>query len=1181
MAHGGQTEFEWREGTPKWDSTRQKVWLCWKWYDAYWTPNLDHFEIKAEYTYKDANGGIQSEHKDPETLSNFAPGQDIFNYFWEVPTDCVSVKFSIQAIAKTHQENGNTVPWFEDDPWYSSWFYCGSAIIPDTPSAPSITRDTQIGNQIVLGLENVYSGEPDDPNRNVTHVEFQTIVFESSNDSGRAIQSTVKAGVDEFGNARHLVIIGTQYGYKFRCRLCGTKDKDENGKWIEPIEVFSEWSDLTEEMVLGIPEIPKLEIRKFTDTTIEYNITIKASHDHYQIQSAESTSAFDNFDEWERLNPQFKENSEERSAAMLRYGIVNERSVNISNGYFTVASLEAGRCFWRVRSVSAQTDGFYSTWCEPVELIFGASLRAPIVQMGQVYATLEDPSVQLRIMHNSPNGTPTCRCDIYLGINATAESAIRYYTTIRPSDMTVSQENNGHYTYYYNLNIQDLKEKYGLTSEFYILWMAYTYEGNTLSEETMEQRSPRSEVLTLWVYEKPSITLRIDTGNTEEFDYEDALHRDPQIIPGFPIHYITTTNLYDKKVISWVTRIVADDNYYGTGKYGERIVIKKGDVLYNKVNTTTPDDLDERIMANEVTLYNGVVYHLEVIASINTGTVVTAGAYFKVDMPVSDFIVECLPSYDFDHIALGLLPSAVKYEGGGFDIGYPDMEIVDEAFHYIPELEEGFPDTNDGAFKYNDETNRITISSVREGGIMQDQDMYAFYVHAFDPDTGDLLPGSIVDMFAEANNMTVAEFTSFCKTNRLWIASTKVKASLNRDDGYFDIGAGDGFYVPSVFMMGMNYQGGGDGMNNIPLLDNTWRSYEQKEYVVGQEYECNGYRETEVGLTVLTTTALGVSLMSIYGDFDEYFNGDYPIVLDPWLGVMMYNPDYMNAQDDATSFYVEYSLMQNARVTAEYAEQVSAFEPYVGEFFMDAEQALEHEDFKYIGDTYVNENMTTTISVPSAGGESEPRRILVNDVSLSVYRKNDDGTFVTIAENVQNEESAFVTDPHPTLNGSEYRIVATDLNNGTVTFYDTQPYDMKCTDIIIQWDEDYADIPYNNDPNPSLRDMGNMIRLPYNIDVSDSGNIDNSMVNYIGRKNPVSYYGTQTGFTSTWNTEIPKYDKQTIAMLRKLQVYPGDVYVREPNGTGYWAHVTVTFPINHCALTVSVSLNVTRVEGEK
>ena len=55
-----------------------------------------------------------------------------------------------------------------------------------------------------------------------------------------------------------------------------------------------------------------------------------------------------------------------------------------------------------------------------------------------------------------------------------------------------------------------------------------------------------------------------------------------------------------------------------------------------------------------------------------------------------------------------------------------------------------------------------------------------------------------------------------------------------------------------------------------------------------------------------------------------------------------------------------------------------------------------------------------------------------------------------------------------------------------------------------------------------------MLKLPYNIDVSDSNSIDVSLVEYIGRKHPVSYYGSQLGVTSTWNVEIPKYDKETL-----------------------------------------------------
>ena len=51
-----------------------------------------------------------------------------------------------------------------------------------------------------------------------------------------------------------------------------------------------------------------------------------------------------------------------------------------------------------------------------------------------------------------------------------------------------------------------------------------------------------------------------------------------------------------------------------------------------------------------------------------------------------------------------------------------------------------------------------------------------------------------------------------------------------------------------------------------------------------------------------------------------------------------------------------------------------------------------------------------------------------------------------------------------------------------------------------------------------------MIKLPYNIKISESNSPDISTVNYIGREHPVSYYGTNLGVSSTWNTEIDKQD---------------------------------------------------------
>ena len=110
---------------------------------------------------------------------------------------------------------------------------------------------------------------------------------------------------------------------------------------------------------------------------------------------------------------------------------------------------------------------------------------------------------------------------------------------------------------------------------------------------------------------------------------------------------------------------------------------------------------------------------------------------------------------------------------------------------------------------------------------------------------------------------------------------------------------------------------------------------------------------------------------------------------------------------------------------------------------------------------------------------------------------------------------------------------------------------------------------------------GSMVRIPYNVDVSETYNPDVSLVEYIGRKNPVSYYGTQRGEGGSWSATIPKSDKETIHALRRLKSWMGDVYVREPSGIGYWAKVKVSMSQRHGNVTIPVSFDVTRVEGGK
>ena len=200
--------------------------------------------------------------------------------------------------------------------------------------------------------------------------------------------------------------------------------------------------------------------------------------------------------------------------------------------------------------------------------------------------------------------------------------------------------------------------------------------------------------------------------------------------------------------------------------------------------------------------------------------------------------------------------------------------------------------------------------------------------------------------------------------------------------------------------------------------------------------------------------------------------------------------------------------------------------------------------------------------------------------TLSVYRREFDGSFTELASGISDSTNTFITDPHPSLDLARYRIVAVSNETGVVTYYDVPGYPIGETAVVIQWDEDWSffDIT-NEDEFEQPAWSGSMLKLPYNIDVSDDYKADVSMVEYIGRKHPVSYYGTQIGETAHWNVEIDKEDKETLYALRRLAVWMGDVYVREPSGSGYWANVSVSFSQKHMELTIPVKLDITRVAG--
>jgi hypothetical protein len=204
----------------------------------------------------------------------------------------------------------------------------------------------------------------------------------------------------------------------------------------------------------------------------------------------------------------------------------------------------------------------------------------------------------------------------------------------------------------------------------------------------------------------------------------------------------------------------------------------------------------------------------------------------------------------------------------------------------------------------------------------------------------------------------------------------------------------------------------------------------------------------------------------------------------------------------------------------------------------------------------------------------------IDDILLSVYRREFDGSFTELATGIPNGSNTFVTDPHPSLDYARYRVVAITNSTGAVSYCDIPGYPVGEKCIVLQWSEEWTNFDTtNSDEMEKPTWSGSLLKLPYNIDITNNHKPDVALASYIGREHPVSYYGTQLGETATWNVVIDKDDKETLYALRRLAKWMDNVYVREPSGSGYYANVVVSFSQKHKEVTIPVTLDITRVEG--
>ena len=326
----------------------------------------------------------------------------------------------------------------------------------------------------------------------------------------------------------------------------------------------------------------------------------------------------------------------------------------------------------------------------------------------------------------------------------------------------------------------------------------------------------------------------------------------------------------------------------------------------------------------------------------------------------------------------------------------------------------------------------------------------------------------------------------------------------------------------------------------------------EKNYVLVSYSENEGtytYSDTETSLSIDAT-----SIRIIQNEFTE------PDMYDDTYQV------YSGTRTD-TSESVYFCIMKNFKVPYEYTEP-------------DANE----NTYQVCKGTDSNGTEIFYCEVEEYVSDDEVKTELVTEgITMAVYRREFDGTFTEIETGIENPGSVTVIDPHPALDYARYRIVAIDNETGSISYYDTPSVPVDEKSVVIQWEEQYSTFnATDNDEGTEEPVMStSMLKLPFNIDVSNSHSQDVELVEYIGRKHPVSYYGTQLGETATWNVVIEKSDIDTLYAIRRLAIWMGDVYVREPSGSGYWASITVSFNQNHCELTIPVSISITRVEGGK
>lgn len=1122
------------------------------------------------------------------------------NTEWPIPENARTVKFRILPKSKKKDNNSSKEEYHWKADWAEATYNIKEPLpVPDAPSieiesipGANGTKDWQIkvGYSNLQDLERKIEKNPDDP----VHVEFQ-IWYD---DKYRVQPNSGDIKLTSFA-AWYTYKVTPGHRYKARARLHYQANNE-----------YSDWSQFSEN-VQTIPDAPE-KITKLVvgspdeQTPGNYMVFVEWT----KVDGAKTYEV-----EWTTNEDFFDSSSEVKSASTV------EEHVN--HLYVTLDNDVGKKYFFRVRAVG---DGGESAWSPSKSIVVGTKPAAPTTWASASTVVYGSDDLYLYWVHNSEDNSYQQDANIHLVVinngptkidNATVQSGtnsypvysyqktagvVKYCCIVNSQYYEVTADSQNGVTTYTKTDVKLSSEDFGTTFPLNlknqykdlledaidrVSFLEIDAEGNVIFDGStvadlsgvlndgvelrwkvqtrgvLDEYSKWSIERTVKVRTQPSIKVTL-TGP------EGAVDATDNPLTSFPLRIACETE--HGTPIGYHVSVTANNTHTSIDDLGNEITVNAGAAVYEKTLETNEQLLLE-LGPEYVNLESTQIYTVNVKVSMDTGLSASASIppTFKVDWESPDY-----------------------YLNAEIGVNYEDLTATIRPYCATTVTKQYRVNRTAGVFR---ETTKPL------GKIYTDEDIYRLTDRVV----------TVLDFSDETDLGYPSYYHSdsgryFCVIHEQFyeVKDGKVTGIVlgSRDFGTYLVTAPDVIHrVPGLSCNGENvmYWIDPDGMSRYF----SWR--DNVAYEVEEIGDLSDAVEGAELAGALTNNGNPVWLGGTIENSTLYYYLKGNIAYYVTLQSPTYQRDKTNT--DAIEGVIYGERVENA-FTEDYRDQVHV--GINGEdvvYYYEVTETVpavysgvvnylvqEQEDGKlYRTDVVVQLDDSAVVKnlMRNTDNTGDPVWVCttgqffytpigtgLSRVLMSVYRREFDGTYTNLGSNLEGANNISVLDPHPALDYARYRLVAKDKLTGAVTYYDMPGHYVGGKAIVLQWDDQQTYFDTVGETSVSQESWeGTLLKLPYNIDVQEDTEPEVEMVEYIGRSDPVAYYGTHRKQTASWKADIPKSDKETIYSLRRLANWFGDVYVREPSGVGYWANVKVSFSQTHLELIVPVQLTITRVEG--